>query len=216
MRKLITGLLVVGFCGLWVTPVMAADSGWYGEVDIGQSTYNKSALNEQIPVFPPGWTGKVDNSAAAYKLLAIYGFNRYMAIEGGYVKLGQATVESIYSGSIVPIDTGTYKKDEIDTAGWQIAGIASYPFTDRWSVFGQFGLIDAKLDYSFQSNGLIIPVGHQSDTSWNTTYGIGVGRSFGDNWHLGLTWEEYPDLGKKYVTGEYNIGLISLGLQYRF
>ena len=217
MLRRIPSLLLVVFCGIYVTPVMAADSGWYAEVGIGQTSSNNSALYANAPALPAGWTtSNTSDNSGSYRLLVIHKFNRYWGIEGGYVKLGRTTMDSIYSATPIPIDTGTYETDQIDVTGLLISGIANYPFAHKWTAFGRLGLVDVTVDYSAHGNLPNSPGSDQTNTSWKTTYGIGVSRAISGNWNASLSWDRYSALGKSLAVGDYKVSLISLGVQYKF
>lgn len=209
MNKMFSGLIGVA-CVICTTPVLAADSGWYGAVDLGQATYKESDF-----YVPSGWTSNFDNQKNGCRLLVTYTFDPYWGVEGGYVKFGEAMMTSMNTGQIVP-DQGTYLNEQVSANGWQIDGIVSYPFANQWAVFGRLGLIDETVNSSYQTDGFVAAAPPREDKSWKATYGIGFSRFIGGNLDIRLGWDNYLKLGSTSSTGEYNVRLISLGVQYSF
>lgn len=195
-------------------PAAAADNGWSVAVDVGQSMYSKSDFNIAAS---PGWTTNYSTHPTAYRLLVAYKFNRYWGIEGGYVDLGKAKADTTcVTGCTIP-DRGTYLDTRADAKGWQLAGTVDYPFADRWKVFARLGVIDAKVNYTVQSNAFALGTAmHASDTSVKPTFGVGVGWSVTDNLGLRLSWDRYQSLGSTSSTGKYGVNLVSVGAQYSF
>ena len=203
--------LVAGAVAL---PAMASGNGWSVAVDAGQSMYSKSDFNIAAS---PGWATKYSTHPTAYRLLVAYKFNDYLGIEGGYVDLGQAKADmTCTTGCTIP-DRGTYLDTRADAKGWQLDGVVDYPFADHWMVFGRLGVIDAKVNYTVQSNAFAMGTTmHASDTSVKPTFGVGVGWSVTDNLGVRFSWDRYQSLGSTSSTGKYGVNLVSVGAQYTF
>lgn len=104
--------------------------------------------------------------------------------------------------------------------GPAMAFTGTYPITDRWSVFGRLGMIDARvhlaLDASPTSDPLLVPSAESdSSTSWSSTFGLGVSWALDDRWDVRLDWDDYVDVGSRNSTGRNSVSLASLGVVYR-
>ncbi|MGA9852204.1 MAG: outer membrane beta-barrel protein [Gammaproteobacteria bacterium] len=225
--------IVILAAGLIFLPAIALadNSGWYIAADIGQSHFpNLAAPAAQF--FNP-YTATYTNNDTGYRLTAGYQFNSYWGLEASYVALGESgatdnivvnqTVLGLGSLSCGYLCSTDYNVNaKLKAHGWTVAVTGTYPFTDKWAVFGRAGVIDARveLDVNEIPDGGGVP-GTPSETNsssmnWKGTYGLGASWAFVENWALRLDWDRYANLGDNSKTGTYNVNLASLGIVYRF
>jgi OmpA-OmpF porin, OOP family len=204
----IAGAVALGACAgnAW-----ADDSGWNFNVDLGLSKYSGISFQQ---VAPAGWTGDSSTGNFSYRLAVGYDFNRYLTVEGGYAGLGHAGVNA--SQPNVPVgEIGGFLDTRINAKGWVADVVGKLPLGDAWALYGRYGVIDAEVGSEVRQDGnAMLPEG--GVTSWGRSFGVGVSRALGQGWNVHLGWDRYLNLGDSYVTGKYNVSLISLGVGYRF
>ncbi len=99
-----------------------------------------------------------------WKIYGGYNFNRYMGVEGGYIKFGKSIISSTLSGSITAtlpdplVGTQTSQatlttQTTMNNKGFMLNGFFSYPFVDkfnrsRFAVFAKTGI------YRWNTGGL--------------------------------------------------------------
>ncbi len=89
--KALGAVCLVGFAAMNSQPAVAADSGWYGGLSIGQSKATIDHERITSGLAGSGFTVTSiddDDRDTGYKLLAGRKFNRNFAVEGGYFNLG--------------------------------------------------------------------------------------------------------------------------------
>lgn len=104
-----------------------------------------------------------DDEDTSLSLFGGYQFNRYFAIEGGYIDLGE--IEPGSGGASLEADT------------LHVSAIGMYPVNDRLSLYGKAGLHSWDAD-----TGLAVLDGEDSST--DLTYGAGAQYRFTDRFSL--------------------------------
>ena len=203
---------------------MAADVGRAHFDDVGaQSVQIVTRISQDYnPALPLPVTS--DDSNAAYRLTGGYQFDAYWGLEISYVDFGKATItEDPAALTVCPICLQPAISGVVDATikahGWVLAGTATYPLNDRWSLFGRLGVIDANVDLDVNSTPIYANPPSVSDSSsghLNTTYGVGVEWSFANHWSARLNWDRYLSIGNSNTTGKYTLELTSVGIMYRF
>jgi OmpA-OmpF porin, OOP family len=209
MNKLYSISLFLGLAAV-AGSASAADTGWYAGVDLGSSNYavmsdTVTQVSQELSQggFPN--TTKESDTATAYGVDVGYQFLRYFAVEGGYTDFGSST------GDInVQNPVGNAHVD-IHAKGETLFAVGILPLSDRFSLFGKFGL----LAYNQDATGSVTVAGVGSQTipkasDNGTTTGIGVGASFAfnDRFGLRLGFNRFHAVGDQKNTGE---GTIDLG-----
>jgi OOP family OmpA-OmpF porin len=92
----------------------AGSKGFYGGLDIGSTKIRN-----------------VDDNGTSFGSVVGYGFNRYVALEFGYRRLG---TWDIHGG---PFDGGTYRSDQM-----LLTVVGSYPLTQELDLYGRTGFND--------------------------------------------------------------------------
>jgi len=130
LKSMMAGMILVG--AALASPAMAAgnDKGFLGSntlrlgAGIGQN-YVESTY-QGLPF---------DEHATALEVFAGYEFNRWFALEGGYLNGGDAT-QDFNNGAV-----------RIESSGVYATALGSLPITDTFGVYGRVGVIkwDAEL-----------------------------------------------------------------------
>ena len=213
--------------------------------DRGMVDSNDSIIRTALP--RPGSIDSTASSASSHghKLQLGYEFNPYFAIEGGYVDLGKFEYTSNYTSRMPDIIadgmliTSELVPDpaqrQMRAKGWNIAGVATLPLDDEWSLFGKVGILRARTQATDSSEylGPMIkmpwlrrmlnldhnPFGAARDGSankWSPNLGIGVNYRFSETLGMRFEAERFSKVGKADVTGSADIDLVTLGVTASF
>jgi OOP family OmpA-OmpF porin len=156
-----------------------------------------------------GLPSNFDNTDTGYKLQLGYSINSNLAVEGGYVNLGEQNYR-------VNFTTGEGRA-RVDDRGWNLDAVGILPVDGAFSVFGKVGVIDAKVNYHLageDAGGAIVD--SREKYKWSPNFGVGAAYAINDAAAVRLELERFADLGKQSTTGEQNVDLASLGISYRF
>jgi len=190
---------------------MADDSGWYGGVNIGQSRAKIDDARIASGLLGGGLTTTSitnDEHATGYKLFGGYQFNKYFALEGGYLDLGKFgfTATTVPPGSL----NGTIK-----IRGLNLDAVGILPITEKFSAFGRVGLLYAQARDSFTGSGYVNVLDpNPSNRSINYKFGLGLQYDFTESVGMRVEAERYRI--NDAVGNKGDIDLVSVGLLYRF
>lgn len=192
------------------TPVFAGDVYVVGSIGHSSVDLDKGAIdNDLTSVGATGVSSTLDKSDTGYKIQIGYQFNQNFAVEGGYVYLGKAKYSASYNGGNATADA--------KASGMNIAALGIFPINESFSVFGKFGMIDAKVEVSASATG---PGGAASGTAsatkWKTNFGIGGIYNINKQVSVRAEIERFSKLGDTNNTGESNVNLLSAGVMYKF
>lgn len=189
----LTAVLIVA---LAACPAVADEQGSYVGLDLGHAMLTGLASQSNASL-----GGTAFPNPSGFVLDGGYRFNKNLAAEVGYVKLGDSIVNTT-SGSQSASET-------ISTHALYAAAVGTFPINDSWSVFGKLGLSSFSGQYSATSNfGLN---GSASGSSTKMMYGVGGQYNFNSNWGLNV---QYADFGHAAIGSSSNfVGakLLSIG-----
>ncbi len=133
------------------------------------------------------------------------GKKEHIIFDVGYTKFGDTTFDGLWQG--VP-DQGT-----IETETYEASVGYSYPFTDSFSAGGRIGAAYVDVSESELYDG----VPYSADASETIAYGGIFGRfAINENWGVSMFFDHYPDAGKDGQTGEGNLDVYGIGVDFRF
>lgn len=156
--------------------------GWYAGFGFGQSRY--SDANDTANSRTEGW-----------KVYTGYQFNKYLGVEGGYANLNDMTDQAGTVTTNMAVDA------------WTLAGVLSYPLTDKLSVMGKLGAAYMLRDINTKvGTNLTVRAG---DDSYQPNYGVGVSYALLDFLSLRAEWERFD-------TNDSNIDLMTAGFAMKF
>lgn len=209
-RNALGAALVFAFSA---TPVaFAADKGFYGIVELGQSEVDISA--------PAGVS--VDNKDTSYSLGAGYRFNDYVSVEGGYLDLGEVsasgsgTLSGTYYGTPFTA-TGTFSAQS-DAKGWFLGPKFTLPLSKQMDLYGKVGYYfwDSDTTATFTGSVTFGGVTYSGGGSAKVTdsgddpyYGLGLAYRFTDRIGIqaGFT---------RYSVQDTDVDNLALGLTFKF
>jgi OOP family OmpA-OmpF porin len=144
-------------------------------------------------------SGSVDSKDNAFKVFGGYMFNRHFGVEGAYVDLGEVS----YSGSF---GSAAVNGGKVETTGFNVAALGSYPVTEEFSVFGKIGLFIWEAEASDTTGG--VPFSQKTDGT-DISFGLGLNYQFTRNLGVRAEWE-------RFKLDEADADLISVGIVWRF
>ncbi|MDO8769379.1 MAG: outer membrane beta-barrel protein [Burkholderiaceae bacterium] len=197
-------VLAITFCAFQsssMAQTAPAPSGWYAGGSVGSSGIKLRSENVVT-------NGQQDTRDTGYKLIGGYQFNKTWAAEFQYFDLGS------YRYSEAAPATGTAT---VDTQGFSISGIGSWPVTEKISVLGKLGLAQQRFTArAVSSAGRVTPLNATKMTTL-----IGVGAEYQINKTLRVRTEyEYFGVPTVFTSGTQKLklrtDLLSVGLLYQF
>ena len=190
---------------------LAAEPGFYGGINVGQSMATIDDERITSNLLSQGFTGVSiadDDRDVGFKIFGGYQINRYFAIEGGYVNLG----EFGYTATTTPAGTMT---GNIELQGVNLDVVGILPFTEKLSAFARAGVLYAEAKDTFTSTGLVINT-NPNPSKRDTNYKFGVGLQYDITEKLGMRLEAERYRIDDAIGNKGDIDLASIGLVYRF
>jgi OOP family OmpA-OmpF porin len=193
---------------------VAADSGWYGGISIGQSRARIADDRIRSQLLGSGLTMTSindDNRDTGYKLFGGYKFDKNFAVEGGYFNLGKFgfTANTTPAGAL----TGTGKFQ-----GLNLDAVGILPFTEKFSGFARAGLIYTQAKDTFTGTGGAASIAannpNPKKSEGNFKFGFGVQYDFTPALGLRGEWERYRI--NDAVGNKGDIDMLLVGLVYTF
>ena len=161
-----------------------ADAGWFVEagvrhVESGRLTGQFAVDDEQT-----GWSAGVG-----------YTFTDYFAVQADWLDLGRDHFATDCPPPNICLVVNT---DEVDLAGYALSAVARWPVSERFDVFGKFGVIGWDSDFDTR------PLDQSGE---NLLIGIGCGFNVSPHWRLALQYEDYGfDVESSSLNASYHFG----------
>lgn len=203
----------------------AAQIGFYIGGQYGQSS--KDAEIQDFDVFAQqnydlfgltveSGSSSLDDSDAGYGFVAGYRFTPHLAVEGGYLNIGNLKYRSRVSGNIdgVPSD-GAFNVDS-ETAGIALSALGVWPMSYRWEIYGRAGVLFASNTATLYYEDIVGAArGEFSENSVDALAGIGTSLSFLEIYDFRVEYQRVFDAGDE-ATGEGDVDMISVGITVVF
>lgn len=143
---------LAGLGSLIAASAFAQEDGYlYGGLGAGQSRAKIDEQRISASLLGAGFTSSSmtrDEKSDAYRLFGGYQFNRFIAVEGGYFKLGKFG----FNATTVPAGT---LNGQIKLQGWNLDLVGTLPITERFSAIARLGVQSAMARDSFSSTGAV-------------------------------------------------------------
>ena len=152
MKRIAKTVGTLGFVGCAVMNsqlAMAADSGWLGGLNIGQSRakIDDEKITSQLRGVGLNSTSIIDDDrATAFKIFGGYKFNKNFALEAGYFDLGK------FGFAATTMPAGTLN-GQIKLRGLNFDAVGILPLAEKFSAFGRVGLNYAQAKDNFSATG---------------------------------------------------------------
>ena len=211
-------ILVSAFLGLATTVALGATPAeptgtWYLGAGAGQSrgSVDNSSVNSALSGTAATVTGvSSSNNPAAGKAFLGYQFNKYIAAEGGYFRLGKFTVDAVTTPA------GTVHGDLNNTVGWNLDVVGTAPIVpDKFLLLARLGVQSSKTRDLFVGTGAAAALGAAPSKSLvSYKYGAGAEFDFTKNVGVRAEWERYRV--SDGISGKVNVNMVSGSLLNRF
>jgi hypothetical protein len=159
--KRIIPLLVSVFVAA-AAPVSAIDNGFYVGGSVGGSSLEVRDVNEEFGAF------SFSDGDTAYKLFAGFRFLNFLAVEAGYVDLGDPN-------DIIASIEGDELQVQIGVKGWDAFAVGMLPIGPV-DLFAKVGVVSWDADIRAVLDDVI---DNDSDSGTDAAYGIGVALRLG-------------------------------------
>lgn len=211
--RTVGALGLVGFAAVSGQAAIAAESGWYGGLSIGQSQadihHERIANQLGVPVSLISFDD--DDRDIGFKLFAGKKFNRNFAVEGGYFKLGEFGFTANYP-------TANSFSGNIKLQGLNLDAVGILPFSEKFSAFGRVGLLytQGKDGFTGTGAGAAVAAADPNPKKSEANYKVGVGLQYDFTQALGMRaeWERYRM--NDAVGNKGDIDMLMVGLVLRF
>lgn len=211
--RTVGALGLVGFAAASGQAALAAESGWYGGLGIGQSRagIHHERIANQLGVPVSSISFDDDDRDLGYKLFAGRKFSRNFAVEGGYFNLGKFGFTAAYP-------TANTFSGDIKLQGLNLDVVGILPFPEKFSAFGRVGLIYTEGKDRFTGTGAGFSVAalnpNPKESKAHYKYGFGLQYDFTRALSLRGEWERYRVNDAVGNTGD--IDMVSVGLVFMF
>ncbi len=186
-RIALHGVVVLALLGLTIAPAAAQSTGFYVGGGIGITSIDVCGDLTAL-----GATS-CDDEDTGFKIFGGYNVNQNLAVEVGYVDLGEITA----SGG------GATVRADID--GFQVAAVGILPLNPQFSVFGKIGLLLWDVSASASGPGGFASV---SDDGTDLMFGVGGSWNFLPQLSLRAEWERFDV--------DEDADMFSVSIVYRF
>lgn len=223
----ILGVLALSF--MVMPAAQAMQDGWFFEVAAGQANFSDVKIND-IEGMSAGFfwreygadfttlESSLKQKDRSYALISGYRFNRQLALEVSYIRLGAfqyqglGQVEESDTTLSVPV-TWTFRAKGV---GFGVAG--TLPIGDRFELRGRAGLTtsDTRLRNRFSVNGQQFPRTSWTASSQDFYVGAGVGVNLGYYYRVGIDWMRHRNVGKGHLTYRANVDNLLLSFNYQY
>jgi hypothetical protein len=157
----------------------ASDSGFYFGMDLGVTQYpNNEAVHLPSDLLLTGSGSDLDNEDYAWAVAAGYRFNRYVAVEAGYMDLGETSGSLADEANAIP----AVARFSLATSGPTLALVGTWPL-GNWEPYLRVGILFADTDLSFSGSSATAPFsGRASERTEEMFGGIGLGYRVSEHW----------------------------------
>ncbi len=207
LRILVSSIVLMAASSLAV-----ADSGFYGALDLGQSTMNIDCSLGSLTSL--GFTSSTCNDRNTSLRAAVgYNFNGHFAAEGSYINLGKYSVVATGTNSLSQPISATVNQDVSEI---QLAAIFSEAIADNFSWLVKVGLArwDLKGTGNVSVAGVGTPINVPSATGIDFLFGVGVKYNINEKVAVRFQYDRH-NVGDSN-TQKSTITMPSAGLVFKF
>lgn len=199
---------------LLLSSVALAETGIYVIGGFGRTSYevDGAALQAENAGLGVPNTTSVDDTDVGVKIAAGFHFNENLALEVGFVDLGEAKITSIATGADPATDV---MRAEASAVFFDMVGTA--PLNRDFALIGRVGLASSRLEVSDSCTGILVCAGSDEEQDVNLKFGFGAQISFSRNVALRAEWERYMDVGEGATpAGQPDVDMLAVSLKIMF
>jgi OOP family OmpA-OmpF porin len=173
----------------------------------------QSKMKDACAADPDIAVSSCDDKDTAWKIFGGYQFNRSFALEAAYNDFGRAKANvSFVDGGFQFSGSETF-----DVTAFELSGLASLPFANRFAGYGRLGLyygeVDGKGEFTDQFGGRARA--SVSDNNFGLTFGLGASYDLTERARFRLEWQRFKDVGTNDI-GKSDVDVLSVAGLYRF
>ncbi|MEO7728990.1 MAG: outer membrane beta-barrel protein [Burkholderiales bacterium] len=187
---------------------------WYLGAGIGQTRGNVDNSTVSSVLAGSGATsaGVTNNSnTVGGKAFVGYQFNRFVAVEGGFFRLGNLS----FDAATVP--AGTVHGTMHDTMGWNLDVVGTAPIVpNKFLLLARLGIQTSKTSDLFVGTGAATALTNPAPSRNLISYKYGVGAEFDFTRNVGLRGEFERYRVSDGISGKMNINTFTASVLYRF
>jgi OOP family OmpA-OmpF porin len=195
---------------------LAADAtgNWYVGAGIGQaraSIPDSTVASELTGTGATAIGNSNDKTSVAGKVFLGYQFNKYVAAESGYFRLGDFSLDTTTTPA------GTVHGDLKSRKGWNFDVVGTAPIVaDKFLLLGRLGIQSSKTSDLFSGSGAAAPLANPAPSKNLVSYKYGVGAEFDFTKNVGVRgeWERYRV--SDGFNGKMNVDAVTASVLYRF
>jgi OmpA-OmpF porin, OOP family len=161
---------------------------------------------------------KLDDSDFGWGVQVGYRFNRYIAVEVGYINLGEVSYRADFDLTVVGATLPLEASVRLKSAGATAAAVGMIPVGERFDVHAKVGIYvaDTKVrtrvrDLAFDENLLHAELDAGEEEIFA---GIGATWNISDSYSLRFEYKRFLDVGDD-ESGEQDVDLLAVGMLFR-
>ena len=209
---LLSALLGLTTTAAWGAPAAEPTGTWYLGLGAGQSrgSVDNATLSAVLNGTAVTAAGTSNNNPTGGKAFLGYQFNKYIAAEGGYFRLGKFNVNAVTAPA------GTVNGTLSNTIGWNLDVVGTAPIVqDKFLLLARLGVQSSKTSDLFSGTGAAGAIGlAPSKNLVSYKYGAGAEFDFTKNIGVRAEWERYRV--SDGISGNVNVNMVTGSLLYRF
>jgi OOP family OmpA-OmpF porin len=202
-----TKLIILSIAStFFASSAMAADQGWYVLGGLGQSTSTNGQSTLDNAVYGSGGSGFSSSYSKGtfYNIDLGYQFNKFVAVEGGYIGSGGTNYSASGGNLVTPINASA------NISGAEIAAVGFIPLTNNFSLLGKLGATSITESASVNYAGGLASV---NGTVTAATYGIGAQYYFNSNLFGRLDLDSYS-MGDPSYSSRVDVWTVNIGYHF--
>ena len=186
-----------------------ADRNWF--VDEVADTYRAFGIT------PLGSETSFETDDSGYGFVVGYRMLEHLAIEGGYMDLGEVTYRDAGPGIYQEEQFNFRQRIKSGTSGLAVSALGIWPLSYRWEVYGRAGVLISSNEAKYLiADDASAATGSQSGSGFHPLAGAGITMGFAEIYALRLEAIRVFDAGKDDTGGEGDIDLLNIGVTVSF
>lgn len=156
-----------------------------------------------------------------FRLYGGFRMTPYLSVEGGYVGLGRIGFRRSVDQTCTPpqpscTPSTVTQNGNLRAGGWTLSLVGELPIGHSFALSARAGLIRSTVRISNNVSERFFSDQPATATQTRPIVGIGARYALSSQISARLNWERFINLGDRGQTGNGNVDLVSLGLEYSF
>ncbi len=210
LKKQFLSIFAIAAACATATPVLAADSNFYGVFSLGWAKLDANGSSVDFYNLNHGFTSSTTSGstgATGGKAQLGYNLGKTFALEGGYTYLGQANFTSITNAGAI----GGSKQASL----FNLDLVGKVPVNERFSVLARFGGYYWKTR-SEMPNSITLGTATVNDNGFDFKIGAGVQYAFTPKFSMRGEFERFNGVGNNVSSGDSKVNQLTVGAVLMF